>query len=146
LQKGGKDKEGGKKKKGKKGAGSDDEEKPKKRYIIADDDDMPDGAAGMSLSLCIEVKHSTCPGVVVAASDEEKEAAEVADSLANVDLSTPLRDDEHLPTHEHRKVGGGGGKGRGKGRARVLGGGDAAPAAAGAGDADAGDDKKKKVC
>lgn len=72
------------------------------------------------------------------ADDDEHDVARTADALASIDISTPLRDDEHLPTHEHRKADAGKG-GRGRGRARVLGG--PAPAAA---PAPAAEEPKKK--
>jgi hypothetical protein len=77
-----------------------------------------------------------------AGSDDDGGASATADALAGIDLSTPLRDDEHLPTHEHRKAGAGK-AGRGRGRARVLG--QPEPAAAPApAPAEAADGKKKK--
>jgi AP-3 complex subunit delta-1 len=97
-------KKSGTKKAGKsKRRGSDSEEdKPVARSrVILDDDDMPSGAK---------------------ASDDEEATDKVVDALASVDLSTPLRDDETLPTRAHRAVAGpaGGTSTRGKGRARHL--------------------------
>jgi Mg-chelatase subunit ChlI len=58
-----------------------------------------------------------------AASDDDADVGRTADKLAEVDLSTPLREDELLPKAEHRRVNDapaagitGGGKGRGRAR------------------------------
>ena len=105
-------------KKGKKGAAPEDATSfPKastaKTYkVVMDDDDMPGGGAD---------------------TDKDEPVTKIRDRLADVDLSTPLRDDETMPSAGHRKVAdkamGGAGPG-GKGRARVLGGGDAPKEAA----------------
>lgn len=78
-------------------------------------------------------------------SDDDKDVDKsTGDALANIDLSTPLGDDEVLETRKHRAVHDPAamretGK-KGKGRARVLGGGDAEPSSA----KDEKEDKKSK--
>ena len=77
-----------------------------------------------------------------AASDDDGGIGATADKLAEIDLSTPLREDELLPKVEHRRVNDAGttgvsGSGKGKGRARNL------HAAVAGDDAPAGD---KKTC
>jgi len=99
--------DGEKKKKKKKKDDSDDDDKPVGRtFRIMSDDDMPEGANGDD--------------------DDREDNNKSFDALANVDLSTPLGDNETLPTRQHRAVGDPAalreeGK-KGKGRARVLGG------------------------
>jgi len=100
---------GGKKKKGKKGAAADeDDEAPaggaRPAFKVMDDDEGPAGGAD---------------------DDDAGGVAGAGDALANIDLTTPLGDDEVLPAAKHRSVrdpaalGGAAAKKSG-GRARVL--------------------------
>jgi len=101
-------------KKGKKSKKGEDAPAPAGRnFRIMSDDEMPEGASAEK------------------ASDDLDRSV---DALTNVDLTTPLGDDEVLVTRGHRSVGDPAalrnvGK-KGKGRARVLGSGEDAPAAA----------------
>ena len=65
--------------------------------------------------------------MLAGAGDSDAEGSDgdgLADALAGIDLSTPLRDDEVLPAQQHRRVNDpaalSGGATKGKGRARNL--------------------------
>jgi AP-3 complex subunit delta-1 len=94
-----------KKEKSKKGTKGAKEAPQGRTFRVASDEDFPVGGG---------------------ADDEEGEAKEAKDALSNIDLSTPLGEDERLPERRHRSVqdpaalrAAGSGK-KGGGRARVL--------------------------
>lgn len=94
-------------KKGKKGKSGYDSDEPagRKSYrILSDEEDIPDGGA----------------------SDDDRAASKpankLADALANIDLSTPLGDDDVIPVRTHRTAdASAGGRASKKGRSRILG-------------------------
>ena len=119
-------------KKKKKKAADDDNDAPAggRSFKIVDDEDMPEGAVSQTKTSSINKSF---------------------DALANVDLTTPLGEDEVLQTRTHRGVRDPAalqsvGTKKGKGRARVLGtGDDDAPPSAPAPEEKGGDKKKKKT-
>jgi AP-3 complex subunit delta len=113
-------------KKKKKKAADDDDDAPAggRSFKIVDDDDMPEGAVAQTKVSSVNKSF---------------------DALANVDLTTPLGEDEVLQTRTHRGVRDPAalqsvGTKKGKGRARVLGAGEDEPATA----APIPEEKKKK--
>ena len=119
----------GKKKKKKNVDDDDDAPAGGRSFKIVDDDDMPEGAVVQTKSSSVNKSF---------------------DALANVDLTTPLGEDEVLQTRTHRGVRDPAalqsvGTKKGKGRARVLGTGDDDAPPAPAPEEKGGDKKKKKA-